>query len=189
MYEAVDDPYCYDGADVLKNLLGIRDSRRLADFEAEISAQRSTEPLPAGDLDAAHYRAVHRHLFQDVYSWAGELRTVRMSKEASTFCYPEHIRGELDRLFQQLKLRDYLCGLSPDEFAAGAAWFLATLNAIHAFREGNGRTQLTFLALLAAWAGHPLDLNRLDPEAFLQAMIDSFFGDEKSLRRQIREMI
>jgi cell filamentation protein len=63
------------------------------------------------------------------------------------------------------------------------------LNAIHAYREGNGRTQLTFLAMLADNAGHPLDLEALDPQVMLDAMIESFEGDEKKLVRAIRELI
>jgi cell filamentation protein len=62
---------------------------------------------------------------------------------------------------------------------------VATLNAIHAFRGGNGRTQTTFLALLADRAGHPLDLARLKPRALLNAMIASFRGDERLLVRQL----
>jgi cell filamentation protein len=80
-----------------------RDQAELDAFEAEITDQRASEPLPAGDLSSAHYLAVHRHLFQDVYSWAGELRTVRISKGGSMFCYPENIGGEMEKLFAGLK--------------------------------------------------------------------------------------
>jgi len=59
------------------------------------------------------------------------------------------------------------------------------LNAIHPFREGNGRTQTTFLTLLAERASHPFDLEKLDPEAFLAAMIASFKGNDVPLERQI----
>jgi transposase-like protein len=50
--------------------------------------QRSAEPLPAGKLTYPHYCAIHRHLFQDVYTWAGKPRTVRIAKGGSMFCYP-----------------------------------------------------------------------------------------------------
>ena len=67
--------------------------------------------------------------------------------------------------------------------------FLATLNAIHPLREGNGRTQLTFLALLAHRARHPLDLDLLEPEQFLAAMVASFRGDTVDLAIHIRRLI
>jgi cell filamentation protein len=80
MYEAIVDPYCYSGSTVLKNIPGLRSQRALDRFEAAITAQRADEPLPSGRLSVAHYRAVHHHLFQDVYAWAGRFRTVRISK-------------------------------------------------------------------------------------------------------------
>jgi cell filamentation protein len=92
-------------------------------------------------------------------------------------------------LFARLSGAGLLRGREAKAFAEEAATFLAYLNAIHPFREGNGRTQLTFLALLAAQAGHPLDLSRLEPARFLQATIASFFGDEAPLRRQLRRLV
>ena len=70
-----------------------------------------------------------------------------------------------------------------------AAHFLSKLNAVHAFREGNGRAQLTFFAMLADHAGHPLDLEKVDPDIMLNAMIESFEGDERNLARVIRNII
>jgi cell filamentation protein len=83
----------------------------------------------------------------------------------------------------------FLESLESDDFSNQAAHFLSELNAIHAFREGNGRTQLTFLAMLADNAGHPFDLEKLDPDAMLNAMIESFEGNEKELARVIRSLI
>ena len=114
---------------------------------------------------------------------------MRISKDESAFCYPEHIPEQMNGLFKRLADMDRLRGRDADDFAAGAAHFLADLNAIHPFREGNGRTQLAFMTELAAEALHPLDLARLDPDAFLRAMIAGFFGDEGDLRRQLRAMI
>lgn len=132
---------------------------------------------------------VHRHLFQDVYGWAGKVRTVRTFKDGNAFCYPEHIDRELKELFGRLKDQSYLRGLDQATFAKRAAVFLGYLNAIHPFREGNGRTQNVFLALLAARAGHPLNFGLMDPAAFLRAMIQSFTGHLDELERQIAEMI
>jgi cell filamentation protein len=151
-----------------------------------MTAQRADEPLPAGRLTVTHFRAIHHHLFQDVYAWAGQFRTVRLGKGGSAFCYPENIAREMRDLFQTFKNKWHLKNLSREAFATEAAMFLSTLNAIHPFREGNGRTQTTFLALVADRAGHPLDLSRLEPEAFLAAMVASFSGDE---RRLVQEML
>jgi cell filamentation protein len=182
MYEAGDDPYCYPGTSVLKNRLGLRDPAELEEFEALITTQRADEPLALERLDVRGYCAIHRHLFQDVYDWAGEFRTVRVGKTGSMFCYPENIDREMRRIFEALSAEGELRGLEAPDFAAKAAHFLSELNAIHPFREGNGRTQNIFLALLADRAGHPLDFERLDPQAMLAGMIASFRGDERPLR-------
>ena len=185
MYDAVKDPYCYPGTTVLRNFADVRTQAELDAFEAVLTKQRADEPLPPGRLSIAQYRAIHHHLFQDVYEWAGTYRTVRISKDGSAFSYPENIDREMRKLFQWLRAKRYLKGLSREQFAAGAARFLSELNAIHPFREGNGRTQTTFLTLLAEQAGHPLDLTKLDPEEFLAAMIASFKGNDVALERQI----
>jgi cell filamentation protein len=189
MYDTIEDPYCYPGTTVLINKVGLRDQNELDAFESEISLQRSTEALPNGTLNYAHYRAIHRHLFQDVYKWAGKVRTVRISKGGSMFCYPESIDREMNKLFGALAGAKHFKGLEPRAFAEKAAHHLAELNAIHPFREGNGRTQLTFLTLLAEKAGHPLALDRMDPDGIMQAVIASFGGEEKPLARLILDLI
>jgi cell filamentation protein len=183
------DRYCYAGTTVLKNRINLRNQEELNGFEAVSVALRAEDPLPIGRFSPSHYCAVHRHLFQDVYRWAGRYRSVRMTKDDSPFCFPENIASEMRGLFARLRDDNFLRERDADGFANGAAAFLAYLNAIHPFREGNGRTQLPFVALLAAHAGHPLDLGQLDADAFLEAMIASFFGDEEPLRRSIRRLI
>lgn len=180
-YDAFDDPYSYKGTHVLRNRLRTRDAAVLEAFELEMTTLRADEPLPDGRFGPAHYRAVHRHLFQDVYAWAGRYRTVRTAKGGNWFCFPEHIPQQMNGLFSRLKADNYLAVGSFDRFVEGAAGFLADLNAIHPFREGNGRTQLAFMHLLSVKAGHPLDFARVDPPAFLQAMVVSFGGNNGPL--------
>ena len=189
MYDAVADEYCYPGTTVLKNKLDLRDADELASFEAEMSDARADEEAPAGELDFKHFKAIHHHLFQDVYDWAGETRNVRMSKGGNPFAFPEHIENQAKKLFTQLKEDSLLQELLAKDFAEKSAHFLAELNVIHAFREGNGRTQLSFFLLLAEQAGHPIDLDRFDPDAFLDAMIASFEGNEAPLAAIIKELV
>lgn len=185
MYEVADDTYCYPGTTVLRNKLELKNQDELDAFEAEITAQRASEPLPPGDLSYDRYCAIHRHFFQDVHAWAGKLRTVRISKSGSAFCYPENIDREMRRLFAELADQNHYAGLKAKAFAH----FLAELNAIHPFREGNGRTQLSFLTLMAERAGHPLNLEKLDPQAILDATIESFGGGEQRLAAAISGLI
>lgn len=184
-YEVEKDPYCYDGTDVLKNKANLRDATLLRDFELEMSLLRSREPLPDGTFNPVHYRAVHHHLLQDVYEWAGEYRGVRMTRGSSVFCYPEFITPEIDKLFCALNQPAFLGGAKRADFIAAASVFLAELNAIHCFRDGNGRAQLTFLHLIAKRAGHAVHLARVKRDTFLPAMIASFNGDLAPLREQL----
>jgi cell filamentation protein len=181
MYEAEPDPYCYRDSTVLKNIADLRSRDELEEFETAMTFARSEEPLPSGRLSVTHYKAIHHHLFQDVYSWAGKFRTVRLTKDTSTFCYPEHIDREMKRIFLWLKERRLLRDQSAPDFFIDSAHFLSELNAIHPFREGNGRTQLTFFTLFANHAGHPINLDKLDPNAMLKVMIQSFSGNEQPL--------
>jgi cell filamentation protein len=114
---------------------------------------------------------------------------VRVVKAGSTFCYPEYIEREMTRVFGALSTEGELRGRSAVGFAEKAAHVMAELNAIHPFREGNGRTQNIFLSVLADRAGHPLDFARLNPQAMLAAVIVSFRGDEKPLRDLILQLV
>lgn len=189
MYAAYPDPYCYLGTDVLKNKLDLRNAAELEEFEAASVLQRSSEPLPSGRLSVTHYRAVHRHLFQDVYAWSGRFRTVRIAKDGNVFCYPENILAEMSKLFDSLGKQQGLVGLQRVAFSRQLASFLATLNAIHPFREGNGRTQMAFAAIVASQSGFRLELDRLIPDAFLAAMIASFTGTDDELAAQLYDLM
>ena len=127
MYEAHADPYCYPGTSVLRNIRGFRDQSTLQTFEIDVTTQRAEELLPRGRLSVRHCQAIHRHLFQDVYTWAGQFRTVRLAKGASVFCYPENIAREMKRAFAELRNAEFLKGLNVEVFATGAAHFLADL--------------------------------------------------------------
>ena len=188
-YDAFDDPYCYKGTSVLKNKAGLRDAALLEAFELEMTTLRAEEPLPQGRFGPAHYRAIHRHLFQDVYGWAGRDRTVRTSKGGNPFCFPEHIRGQMNALFERLKAPAFLAPADSAEFVSAGADFLAELNAIHPFREGNGRSQLAFMELLAVRAGYPFDFTRIRRETFMPAMIASYDKDLGPLMHELEQLL
>lgn len=150
---------------------------------------RASEPLPSGGFDVAHYRAIHRHLFQDVYEWAGETRTVQTAKGGNLFCLPAYIDQQLTQLFNHLNGGAALSGTTEEEFVAFAADFLAELNVIHAFREGNGRAQLSFLHLLGHAVGFPFDFSRVRRETFMPAMIASFHMDLAPLIAELTTLL
>ncbi|MBN9673091.1 Fic/DOC family protein [Roseibium aggregatum] len=189
-YTAQDDPLCYPGTQVLKNKAGLRDQDDLDQFETLMFLTRAEEDLPSGDLDFIHYRKIHHHFFQDVYEWAGEIRRIRTGKGNNWFCYPEYIGPEMERLFAELAQENHLTAISDlEEFSERAAYYISEINAIHPFREGNGRCQLTFLTMLLRLSGWELNEDRLNPEPFMTAMVASFSGCNNPLAQEIRKLI
>jgi cell filamentation protein len=189
VYTATDDPACYPKTDVLRNKAGIMDADKLAEFELAMFITRSEENWPEGQFDYEHFLALHHHLFQDVYEWAGQIRKIRTGKSNNWFCYPEYIDQEMQKIFADLANEDLLIRLDRKDFVIEAAHFLAEINAVHAFREGNGRTQITFLILLTENAGFTFDDNLLDEKAVLNAMIASFKGDKTALVDLLDKMV
>jgi len=185
MYGTHDDPYVYPGTHVLKNSENIKDFETLTAFELEAVNVRSKSNLPRGKFNTLHYRQIHKHLFQDVYEWAGDYRTVRIAKNGNWFCFPKHVDEQMKELFEVLKSNNYLKGFTSEEFTKKATKFLSDLNAIHPFRDGNGRAQLTFLSLLAENTGHIIRVEEVKPKSFLAAMIKSFMGDLDPLEAEI----
>ena len=189
VYVSEIDPLCYAGTTVLKNLADLTDQDELNEFEFAMYLSRAEEPLPVGDLGYDHYRQIHHHLFQDVYAWAGQQRTIRTGKGGNWFCYPEHLTREMHRAFSPDLIGAILEATTVEDFAERAAALLAEINAGHPFWEGNGRTQLAYLALLAATAGRGFNQDMLDPDRVISAMIASFSGNLLPLTTLIADLV
>jgi cell filamentation protein len=181
------DPYVYPENDVLRNRRGIRDSAQLQRFEAPASGRRLLElearPL-AGSLDTPHLRDLHRYIFQDVYRWAGEFRTVNIARSGQfPYAFPDRIESSLNRVFAELRNERILASLDVGSFAGRAAHYLGEINAVHPFREGNGRTQRAFVSELARRNGYALDWSRTSREQVYKASRLSFqHGDNAGLK-------
>jgi cell filamentation protein len=179
---------------VLKNKLGLVEpedlTRLAADFASARIAQLLARPI-RGHFDVPHLRAIHRHIFQDIFPWAGDFREVTTSRTNSfSFPPPQYLIPSLETLFAALKAENHLKALTPDAFAPRAAHYLGEINAIHPFREGNGRTQREFLRSLALHAGHTLTWANLTPEENNEASRISFAtGDTALLTTLIRKRL
>ena len=185
-----DRDYCYPpDYVVLRNRLDIRDAPTLEAAERQLVAQRLLEPVPTGDFDLAHLKAIHRHLFQDVYAWAGDVRTVEVAKGESRFQPRRFIAAGMADLHRRIVAAGYFRGSGPDEFAEGASPVMGDVNHVHPFREGNGRAQLQYLKQLAARAGHAIDLTRIDRAAWLDASGRSNAGDHAATIRCIQHAL
>jgi len=173
--------YCYPGTDVLVNILGIRNSKDLASFEADITLQRQYELeheyLIRGRFGAAHLKNIHKYIFQDIYPFAGKYRVEDLWKGDTFFCKSEHIHENLKRVLAELKNENYIRNLGLRDCAARLAFYMSELNMIHPFREGNGRAIREFIRVLGLQANYIIDWSRVDAEILLQATITSVNGD------------
>ena len=188
------DPYVYPGTNVLRNLRDIRDPARLSKFEMDMTTARVGELLRnplGGKFEARHLQAIHGHIFQDVYAWAGQFRTVNMSRSGQfPFALSHQVPQSLDRLTGELHKERHLAGLERPKFANRAAQYLGELNAIHPFRDGNGRTQREFIRELAGWNRFALDWSSVPREQMTEASKLSFqLGDNSGLEDILRRAL
>jgi cell filamentation protein len=184
------DPYCYPGTNVLRNIENIKDAKELAALERTATASRMETVPDHFPINSYGYRAIHRHIFQDVYDWAGEYRVVDIACTDDLFCLVPYIVQELAKRFEAIRSENNLRGLNAQDFAARAAEHAVELNAIHPFREGNGRTLRAFLFVLARQAGHDLHIERIDAASWNEASRASFrTGDTRAMRNIIADAI
>ena len=185
------DPYLDLSTGVLRNLLGITDATQLADAEADFTtlriAQLHRTPLP-GSYDLAHLQAFHRHIFGDLYDWAGELRTVSIGRRI-LFCLPEHLAVDGEELFAWLARAGFLRDLDRGAFVDGLAELLCDINALHPFRDGNGRTQRAFVAQLARDAGYTVRWSAMDPAENVVASRAAHEGDVARLHAMLDKLV
>lgn len=178
------DPYTDPDSGVLRNRLGISDPERLRAAEEGLTfaalADLSTRTLP-GSYDLAHLRSFHREIFGDLYPWAGEIRVVGIAR-SDPFCLPQHIQSYSAEVFDGLAKERFLRGLPRVSFLDRLTHYFAEVNAIHPFREGNGRTQRAFFRQLSREAGWPIDWSNLEPEGNENASMASLRGDTTPLR-------
>lgn len=182
LYENNKSKYCYENSNVLINKLNIHNTKDLQYYEAKITAAKSLglrQKGITGNFDKKHYLSIHHYLFEDIYPFAGKLREENISKGEFRFAQWEYIDQELDKLLEQLKNENFLAGLDKENLAKRLAYYLAELNVLHPFREGNGRTNREFIRQLALKNGYTLNLKKVPPQKILEASIESIVDTTK----------
>ena len=175
--------YCYPDSDVLMNKLNIHDAEKLQEAERKLTMLRLIDLLDrpvVGKFDFKHLQTIHKYIFQDIYPWAGKVRSVDIAK-SNMFCKVQFIETQADEIFGKLKNDCYLEGLTKEKFAKKAAYYFSEINALHPFREGNGRTQREFIRQLAYQSGYILHFSAISEQEMVQASIDSFVCNYKKM--------
>ncbi|MDF1480359.1 Fic family protein [Leifsonia sp. H3M29-4] len=174
--------YLYPGTDILRNKLDLRDERAL---EAErFLARRRADQVRAGLIeiprtyDLSHYLAIHKALFQDVWDWAGEIRTVTTAKkvdereQARWFIGPKQIEAGAAGLTEHIQGIAW-AELDREGFVEAIADTATWLNFLHPSREGNGRASRIFLEHVAEKSKFQLDFDAVEQREWNEASRDS----------------
>lgn len=191
VYAVAGSIYCYRGTAVLRNRFGIQDADQLRALEADISAARQTEMMGEpvrGRFTASHLKAIHRKLLGDVYPFAGHFRKEDIAKGETRFLNYAKISDKLGKLLVELYEERWLTGLGEDDLMERAAYYMAELNYIHPFREGNGRAIREFMRLLFLRNGYAVHWDNAPTETLLQAMVDSVY-DSAGLKDVLSECV
>jgi cell filamentation protein len=151
-----------------------RELTRIAASEIELS------PPP---YDLTYLQGLHRHLFQDVYDWAGEIRSIDISKGSTRFCKVDRIAAEAEKVLAELAKVDWLQGMNRPDLVKAAAMAYGDLNMVHPFREGNGRAQRLLFEHLIICAGRQIDWGSVTQQEWLQANVDAVVCDYTGLER------
>jgi cell filamentation protein len=184
-------PYTDPDTGLLRNKLGLTTPGELADAEQAITYAalillRDSPVSPSYDL--AHLRAIHARIFGDIYDWAGQIRTIAIAK-GSPFCLPQHIESSAADIFHALRGENFLRGLRRDAFVDRLTHYFGEINAIHPFREGNGRMQRAFFEQLASDAGFTLAWQHLDADHNVAASAAIMSGDPGPMRKLLDGLV
>lgn len=176
LYEARNSIYCYKNTNVLVNKFEIKDNAILEDVERTIVLAKLYELRQnknIGDFNIKHFIGIHKFLFEDIYPFAGKFRTENIAKGNTLFADWNFLESELERILEELKNENYLNGLDKKQLSNRLAYYMAELNVLHPFREGNGRATREFIRQLAFYNNYVLDLKNMMPKEMLNASIKS----------------
>ncbi len=181
--------YKYPDSNTLRNKLNIKNHDRLNEAEVIYVSRRIQGGIPEGNFDLKHLKDIHKHLFQDIYEWAGEIRQVNIGKGNTLFMPHDRIGFGMQDIHKRLKNQNFLKDFSKFNFSKEAGVIIGDVNHLHPFREGNGRTQFQYLKQLGSNAGLNIDLSRFRRPEWIKASIEADRGDYNLMSECIYDAI
>lgn len=171
--------YCYKDTNILINKLNIKDEKDLYNAERELVLLRTQELLDTsikGNFDFEHLKNIHKYLFMDVYRWAGNVRNCNIAK-TDLFCLSNYIDSYANEIFTNLSKDNYLIEYDFNTKIVKLVKLFSDINALHPFREGNGRTQREFIEQLSYINGIKLDLTTISQIKMIEISHESLLGN------------
>lgn len=180
-YQVWRDHYCYPDSDVLINRYNIRDQILLDQAERDVTALTiHTITLSHPPFSLRTLCHIHYCLFNELYSWAGKIRDISISKGQTRFCQPAFIAREADHLFTKMAHEKFFSQPDHAAFCYQVAWYYCELNILHPFREGNGRALRILFEHIILHAGYQVSWEGLSASDWLAANIAGYqSGPEK----------
>ena len=184
------DPYLYADVPVLKNKLGIRNQKLLDEAEADYVVFRlkdlAMNPL-SGDYHTKHLLEMHKYIFQDIYEWAGEPRSIQIYKEEDVlggmsidYSDPFDIIHDIHGILGDMREKEWR-KMDLETRAREFCDSLARLWKVHPFREGNTRTTIHFCCQYADEKGVFIDRKLFEEHAgYMRTALvayNAFFSD------------
>lgn len=190
MYDVKNSIYTYPNSDVLKNKLDIQDEKKLKEYETKMVAFKLAtimEKKIPRTYDENHLKAIHKHLFQEVYEFAGKYRRENIIKENFLFSdypfIPENLRSILKKInLEKLKNEDF------EALTIFISQIMTDLNVLHPFREGNGRATREFIRELLEDLGYEIFWFDIEYQRILDASKKAVV-DETDQIQLLRESI
>ena len=185
--------YCYLGTDILVNKLGIKNDNALIIAEREITSLKMLMLYNVPKNENLNFDAlckIHKHIFEDLYEWAGKIRKGDFfSKGNSIFCRGQYIIENANIIMDNLLKENYLKEYEKPEFIERMAYYMGEINALHPFRDGNGRTSREYFRQLSLNANYMLDFSKIEKDELLNADIEAFNGNYNRLIKVLKKTI
>ena len=183
---------CYEGTFCLINKLGIKDEHLLKELDTSFSVARIGK-IENNNIEFPitpdGYKSIHRFIFEEIYDWAGEYRKINISKKGTFFADYEKIDQLMNNCFKRLSALNYFKDMTRVDYLKNVTDLYQTLNMIHPFREGNGRTERVFITLFVRLADHCANFKRVDEDELMISTIQAAGGVSDNLERVFSRII
>jgi cell filamentation protein len=190
--EIIQSIYNYEDTEILINKLDIMSDELLKKVESDLTQNRLYELYETpfnGRFSMTHLLNIHRHIFQDIYPFAGKIRVEENTKGSTRFHWCHQIKPQLKLVLSNLHEENYLVDLDDENYIKRLAFYMSELNLIHPFREGNGRAIREFVRELAIKSGRMIDWQRVSSNRLLDGAIRAVDFDYSVLEECLREVI
>lgn len=164
MYDAINSRYTYEGLNVVKNKLDIKNEKELECKERTLVKEKIKNIDNAFNFvyfNEEEFKALHKYLFEDIYEFAGEYRLENITKENFKFSLFEYIDTNIKEIFKKIDVQK-LADLNFENLIINISSIMTELNVLHPFREGNGRTIRTFISKLLEKIGYEINFSNID---------------------------